>query len=200
MCVICRKLLHPSEKDPFDFPIKIAFHTLWSVSCLFGRAVQPSRFAQHDQFRFPPPKMKTSRVRIVQFEHQTCFTKAALVRCSLTCVDLTHFTRDILIRNSRLPTQQIFKKLFPPLCAGEFEFDSPYWDDISDGAKDFISHLMMVDAERRFTCKTALQDPWYLWFSFNDRYHNGTPGTGAFHAFYWTFPKNQSIFSFGLAV
>ena len=36
-----------------------------------------------------------------------CFTQAALVRCSLTCVDLTHFTRVILIRNSRLPTQQM---------------------------------------------------------------------------------------------
>ena len=44
-----------------------------------------------------------SRVRIVQFEHQTCFTQAALVRCSLTCVDWTHFARGILIRNIRLP-------------------------------------------------------------------------------------------------
>ena len=46
------------------------------------------------------------RVRIVQFEHQNCFTQADLVRCSLTCVDFTHFTRDILIRNSRLATLQ----------------------------------------------------------------------------------------------
>ena len=45
------------------------------------------------------------RVRIVQFDHQTCFTQAALVRCSLTCVDLTLFTRN-MIRNSRLLTQQ----------------------------------------------------------------------------------------------
>ena len=29
--------------------------------------------------------IKIGRVRIVQFEHQTCFTQAALVRCSLTC-------------------------------------------------------------------------------------------------------------------
>ena len=32
----------------------------------------------------------------LQFEHQTCFTQAALVRCSLTCVDLTHFTLAIV--------------------------------------------------------------------------------------------------------
>ena len=43
------------------------------------------------------------RVSIVQFEHQTCFAQEALVRCSLTCVDLTYFTRVILKRNSRLP-------------------------------------------------------------------------------------------------
>ena len=48
-----------------------------------------------------------SVVCIVQFEHQTCFTQAAKVRCSLTCVDLTQFTRVILIRNSRLPTTKI---------------------------------------------------------------------------------------------
>ena len=49
------------------------------------------------------------RVRIVQFDHQTCFKQPALVRCSLTCVDLAHFTRVVLIRNSRLSTQQKIK-------------------------------------------------------------------------------------------
>lgn len=43
---------------------------------------------------------------------------------------------------------------------GEFEFDSPYWDDISDSAKDFIRQLMCVDVEKRYTCKQALQHPW----------------------------------------
>lgn len=43
---------------------------------------------------------------------------------------------------------------------GEFEFDSPYWDEISDSAKDFIQHLMCVDVEKRYTCKLALAHPW----------------------------------------
>jgi calcium/calmodulin-dependent protein kinase I len=43
---------------------------------------------------------------------------------------------------------------------GEFEFDSPYWDEISDSAKDFIQHLMCVDVEKRYTCKQALAHPW----------------------------------------
>ena len=51
-----------------------------------------------------------SPVRIVQFEHQTCLTQAALVRWSIR-VDLTHFTRVILIRNSWLPTRQILNFL-----------------------------------------------------------------------------------------
>ncbi|KAF0314682.1 Calcium/calmodulin-dependent protein kinase type 1 [Amphibalanus amphitrite] len=50
--------------------------------------------------------------------------------------------------------------LFAQILKGEFEFDSPYWDDISDSAKDFIRQLMCVDAEKRYTCKEALQHPW----------------------------------------
>ena len=37
--------------------------------------------------------------------------------------------------------------------AGEFEFDSPYWDDISEEAKDFIRSLMCVNVETRLTCQ-----------------------------------------------
>ncbi|XP_014206241.1 calcium/calmodulin-dependent protein kinase type 1-like isoform X2 [Copidosoma floridanum] len=50
--------------------------------------------------------------------------------------------------------------LFAQILKGEFEFDSPYWDDISDSAKDFISKLMCVDVEKRYTCKQALGHPW----------------------------------------
>jgi len=50
--------------------------------------------------------------------------------------------------------------LFQQIMKGNYEFDSPYWDDISESAKDFITHLMCLDAKRRFTCKQALQHPW----------------------------------------
>ncbi|XP_012141377.1 calcium/calmodulin-dependent protein kinase I isoform X1 [Megachile rotundata] len=50
--------------------------------------------------------------------------------------------------------------LFAQILKGEFEFDSPYWDDISDSAKDFIHKLMCVNVEERFTCKQALAHPW----------------------------------------
>ncbi|XP_015778663.1 PREDICTED: calcium/calmodulin-dependent protein kinase type 1D-like [Acropora digitifera] len=50
--------------------------------------------------------------------------------------------------------------LFAQIMRGEYEFDSPYWDDISDSAKDFISCLLQVDPKRRYTCKQALAHPW----------------------------------------
>ncbi|XP_051976219.1 calcium/calmodulin-dependent protein kinase type 1D-like isoform X2 [Xyrauchen texanus] len=51
-------------------------------------------------------------------------------------------------------------KLFEQILRAEYEFDSPYWDDISDSAKDFISNLMQKDPEKRLTCEEALQHPW----------------------------------------
>ena len=45
--------------------------------------------------------------------------------------------------------------------SGEFEFDSPYWDDISEEAKAFIRALMCVDVEKRLTCAEALQHKWW---------------------------------------
>ncbi|KAL7867713.1 hypothetical protein SRHO_G00090970 [Serrasalmus rhombeus] len=51
-------------------------------------------------------------------------------------------------------------KLFEQILKADYEFDSPYWDDISDSAKDFISNLMQKNPEKRFTCDEALQHPW----------------------------------------
>ncbi|XP_041836018.1 calcium/calmodulin-dependent protein kinase type 1 isoform X2 [Melanotaenia boesemani] len=51
-------------------------------------------------------------------------------------------------------------KLFEQILKAEYEFDSPYWDDISDSAKDFIMHLMEKDPNIRYTCDQALQHPW----------------------------------------
>ncbi|KAF4093609.1 hypothetical protein AMELA_G00004090 [Ameiurus melas] len=51
-------------------------------------------------------------------------------------------------------------KLFEQILKADYEFDSPYWDDISDSAKDFIVHLMERDPNQRYTCEQALQHPW----------------------------------------
>jgi len=43
---------------------------------------------------------------------------------------------------------------------GEYQFHSPYWDQVSLGAKDLIANLLVVDPCRRFTCHQALEHPW----------------------------------------
>lgn len=53
--------------------------------------------------------------------------------------------------------------LFAQIIRGDYEFDSPYWDEISDSAKDFISHLMCCDPEHRYTCEQALAHPWLVY-------------------------------------
>ncbi|OXA43935.1 calcium/calmodulin-dependent protein kinase type 1 [Folsomia candida] len=61
--------------------------------------------------------------------------------------------------------------LFAQILKGEFEFDSPYWDEISDSAKDFIRMLMCVDTDKRFTCSQALQHPWICGNAANKNIH-----------------------------
>lgn len=43
---------------------------------------------------------------------------------------------------------------------GEFEFDSPYWDDISLEAKEFIRSLMCVEVDKRLSCEEAMEHAW----------------------------------------
>ncbi|XP_064255095.1 calcium/calmodulin-dependent protein kinase type 1G isoform X1 [Passer domesticus] len=51
-------------------------------------------------------------------------------------------------------------KLFEKIKEGYFEFESPFWDDISESAKDFIRHLLEKNPSARFTCEEALRHPW----------------------------------------
>ncbi|KAL5013464.1 hypothetical protein ScPMuIL_007734 [Solemya velum] len=50
--------------------------------------------------------------------------------------------------------------LFQQILKAEYEFDSPYWDEISDSAKDFIKNLMCKDPHARLTCPQSLAHPW----------------------------------------
>lgn len=51
-------------------------------------------------------------------------------------------------------------KLYKQIMKGEYEFDSPYWDDISVSAKEFITHLLQIDPSKRYSCEQALAHPW----------------------------------------
>uniref|UniRef100_A0A3Q0S698 CaM kinase-like vesicle-associated, like n=1 Tax=Amphilophus citrinellus TaxID=61819 RepID=A0A3Q0S698_AMPCI len=50
--------------------------------------------------------------------------------------------------------------IFCRIVAGDFEFDSPYWDDISPAAKELVCRLMEVDQMLRITAQDALYHEW----------------------------------------
>ncbi|XP_076359550.1 serine/threonine-protein kinase DCLK1-like isoform X1 [Tachypleus tridentatus] len=51
-------------------------------------------------------------------------------------------------------------ELFDQILAGKFEFTSPFWDDISDSAKELISNMLQVDPQSRFSASQVLEHPW----------------------------------------
>lgn len=50
------------------------------------------------------------------------------------------------------------------VARGEFKFLSPWWDEISVGAKQCVSRLLTVNPLQRYTVLQFLQDPWILEF------------------------------------
>jgi len=50
--------------------------------------------------------------------------------------------------------------LYRAIKQGRFDFPSPYWDDISDPAKNLISRLLTVDPKQRATSEQVLAHPW----------------------------------------
>ena len=51
-------------------------------------------------------------------------------------------------------------ELFDLIIAGDYEFLAPYWDDVSQNAKDLVSKLLVVDSKRRFTAQEILSHHW----------------------------------------
>ncbi|KAI8342488.1 kinase-like domain-containing protein [Chlamydoabsidia padenii] len=46
------------------------------------------------------------------------------------------------------------------VARGQFSFLSPWWDPISDEAKDLVQGLLCVDPRKRYTVRQVLQHPW----------------------------------------
>lgn len=51
-------------------------------------------------------------------------------------------------------------RLFESILMARFEFDAPFWDDISSEAKDFISRVFVVDQAQRPSAAELLNHPW----------------------------------------
>ena len=58
---------------------------------------------------------------------------------------------------------------------GVFEFISPYWNNISESAKDLIRRLIVVDSKRRYTATQVLYHRWITGFFGEDRKVDNRP-------------------------
>ncbi|KAG7383408.1 hypothetical protein PHYBOEH_009939 [Phytophthora boehmeriae] len=50
--------------------------------------------------------------------------------------------------------------LFRMIKAGRYEYDSPYWDDVSSEAKDLISKMLVLNPADRWSARKLLEHPW----------------------------------------
>ena len=53
-------------------------------------------------------------------------------------------------------------RIYARIRTGDFSFPSPFWDAVSDLAKDLIRRLLTVDPDRRITAANALAHPWIV--------------------------------------
>lgn len=51
-------------------------------------------------------------------------------------------------------------ELFDLIIAGDYEFLAPYWDEVSENAKDLVSKLLVVSSKQRFTAQEILNHHW----------------------------------------
>ncbi|KAM9769839.1 serine/threonine-protein kinase DCLK2 isoform 2-T2 [Menidia menidia] len=52
------------------------------------------------------------------------------------------------------------EELFDQILLGQLEFPTPYWDNITDSAKELIGKMLLVDSEARYTAQDVLSHPW----------------------------------------
>jgi len=50
--------------------------------------------------------------------------------------------------------------LFEKILNADYDFPDPEWTNISEEAKDFIRHLLVLDIEKRYTTQQCLGHPW----------------------------------------
>ncbi|XP_036599371.1 serine/threonine-protein kinase DCLK1 isoform X1 [Trichosurus vulpecula] len=50
--------------------------------------------------------------------------------------------------------------LFDQILMGQVDFPSPYWDNVSDSAKELITMMLLVDVDQRFSALQVLEHPW----------------------------------------
>ena len=77
-------------------------------------------------------------------------------------------------------------ELFAQIKSGKFEFHSPYWDTISDSAKDLINKLLIVEPQKRLSTEEILNHPWLT-------QSNYSKNTLSFKEDYQKYKKNDKL-------
>lgn len=54
------------------------------------------------------------------------------------------------------------EKMFELIKQGQYDFPSPFWDEISSSAKDLISKLLVTDPKKRLSAEEVLQHEWLV--------------------------------------
>ncbi|XP_069859070.1 serine/threonine-protein kinase DCLK1 isoform X1 [Dipodomys merriami] len=50
--------------------------------------------------------------------------------------------------------------LFDQILMGQVDFPPPYWDNVSDSAKELITMMLLVNVDQRFSAVQVLEHPW----------------------------------------
>ncbi|CAO2613124.1 serine/threonine-protein kinase DCLK1 isoform X3 [Chionomys nivalis] len=50
--------------------------------------------------------------------------------------------------------------LFDQILMGQVDFPPPYWDNVSDSAKELINMMLLVNVDQRFSALQVLEHPW----------------------------------------
>ncbi|KAJ8383197.1 hypothetical protein SKAU_G00039750 [Synaphobranchus kaupii] len=56
--------------------------------------------------------------------------------------------------------KNIQEDLFDQILVGRLDFPAPYWDNITDTAKELIGQMLQVNVEARYTAEDVLSHPW----------------------------------------
>ncbi|CAI8002782.1 Serine/threonine-protein kinase DCLK3 [Geodia barretti] len=65
-----------------------------------------------------------------------------------------------LLRFSFYSTVTVKRATVSNIQKGRYAFLSPFWDNVSDKAKDFVCHLLVVSPCQRYMATQMLQHPW----------------------------------------
>ncbi|KAL1138811.1 hypothetical protein AAG570_008873 [Ranatra chinensis] len=52
------------------------------------------------------------------------------------------------------------EELFDDILSGQYGFPTPYWDGVSELAKDLISHMLQSNPQLRFSAEDVMDHPW----------------------------------------